>query len=91
MRYTKLDSRGYEKYTRVAKTKSHGYEQLFTSASTQESNSRIIHGFSLRQVADRQKTHFKGISGHFQTLVSSGKFYLTEISFQWCRDDFKWS
>ena len=24
-----------------------------------------------------KKTHFKGTSGHFQTLVSSGKFYLT--------------
>ena len=28
-----------------------------------------------------KKAHFKGTSGHFQTLVSSGKFYLTEIYF----------
>ena len=36
-----------------------------------------------------KKTHFYGILGHFQTLVSSRKFYLTEIPFQRCKDEVK--
>ena len=54
----KLDSHGYEKYMQVANTESRGYEQLFVSTGTKESNSRIIRGFALRQVANRKKTHF---------------------------------
>ena len=38
---------------------------------------------------DRKQTHFKGISGHFQTLMSSRKFYLTEVSFQRRRNEVK--
>ena len=38
-----------------------------------------------------KKRIFKGISGHFQTLVSSGKFQLTQIPFQRRRDEVKQS
>ena len=48
-----------------------------------------IRDFALRKVANGQKTHFKGVFGHFQTLMSSKKFYLTEIPFQGCRDEVK--
>ena len=54
----KLDRNGYEKYMWVAKTEIHGYEKIFTSAGMQESNSRIICGFALRKVVDRQKNAF---------------------------------
>ena len=44
---------------------------------------------SLRKVVYTSKTHFKGTSKHFYTLVSYGKFYLTKIYFQRCRDEVK--
>ena len=57
----------------------------FTTCKTQESH--IIRELHITRVMYTQKTHFYGISGHVQTLVSSGKFYLTEIPFQRCRNE----
>ena len=48
-------------------------------------------GFLKENHVHIKKDHFQGISGNFQTLVSSGKFYLIEIYFQWCRDKVKLS
>ena len=48
-----------------------------------------ICNFALRKVMNGQKMHFKGVSEHFQTLVSSGKFYLTELPFQRRKNEVK--
>ena len=46
------------------------------------SNSHTDVGFLKETHVHINKNHFKGTSGHFQTLVSSRKFYLIEIPFQ---------
>ena len=53
------------------------------------SNSHTYVGF-LKETRVHQKTHFQGMFGHFQTLVSSKMFYLTELPFQQYRDEVKW-
>ena len=46
------------------------------------SKSRTYAGFLKETRVHIKKSHFKGTFGHFQSLVSSEKFYPTEIYFQ---------
>ena len=77
----------HEEYTWIAMQKSYVFKAYTTIIY---SNSHTYVGF-LKASRVHIKTHFQGISGNFQTFVSSGKFQLTEIPFQRCRDEVKQS